>query len=207
MSLFLGQNIEGKVYATDLQDESIFTEWRKCFQYIENKDNVIFEYANAKELKYPDKYFDAIYSLSVIHMITPGKDGDIMALMEIQKKIKPGGSLIIEVPYREQYTENYANRDNFEEKYNGKPLFKERQYVEAALENRMINNINGKLIKRIVLYERIPFDFFWNKLPKFITAALAFIEPLADMANISIAKNEKERKKGKSIILFFIIRE
>jgi len=206
LSIFLASKINADLYATDLQDESIFTEWKRYYKNSATKKNVIFEYANAKQLKYPDNYFDIIYSLSVIHMITPGNEGDILALKEIQKKIKPGGVLILEVPYRNQYAENYRDKSNFEETYNGKPLFKERQYDDNALGSRIIKNIDGRLIEKVILYEKIHFDSFWNKMPNPITMTLAFIEPWMDMINISIAKNEKQIKKGKSVILTFVVR-
>lgn len=206
LSLFLASNTNGKIYATDLQDETLFTEWKKHYQNMSHRGNIIFEFANAKQLQYPDKYFDIIYSLSVIHMITPAEEGDILALREMQKKIKPGGLLIIEVAYRKKYTVNYANKANFEERYHGQPLFKERQYDEVALEKRITNSINGRLVHKTILYEKLPFDGLWNKVPKFISRAFAFIEPWADITNISIAKNGYQLAKARSAILIYEIR-
>lgn len=206
LSLLLASQINGKIYATDLQDEAIFREWEKHYHNMINGDNIIFEFADAKNLKYPDNYFDIIYSLSVIHMISPAQDGDILALRQIQNKIKPGGLLIIEVPYRKKYNVKYANKDNFEEQYYGVPLFKERQYDEVALEGRIIKKLNGTLLNKTILYEKFPFDCLLNKFPKFMSTILAFIEPWADMVNISVANNEHQVNKGKSVILIFEIR-
>lgn len=205
LSLFLATRIGGLIFATDLQDKSIFSEWQKHYQHVSKRKNMVFEFADAKRLPYPDNHFDAVYSLSVIHMITPAEDGDMLALKEMQKKIKPGGVLIIEVPYRKAYTVNYANRNNFEEIFMGKPLFKERQYDDAALENRIESTISGSLLKRIILYERLPLDNTWNRLPKFVTTLLAFAEPWMDLLNISVAKNKRQLEKGKSAILIFEI--
>lgn len=205
LSLFLATKLSGDIYSTDLQDKAIFTEWKRHYNRITNKTNVIFEYANAKCLNYQEKYFDIVYSISVIHIITPARDGDIIALREIHTKIKDGGLLIIEVPFRNKYMVEYRNSDNFEEKYEGMPLYKERQYDDYALEHRLINNVSGNLIKKIYLYEKFPFDHIWNKLPKFITTVFAFLEPWADMANICVAENEDQIKKARSITLFFKI--
>ena len=207
LSLFLATKLSGEIYSTDLQDRAIFTEWKRHYEKMSNMADVIFEFANAKCLNYREKYFDVVYSLSTIHMITPEKDGDLTALCEIQKKIKHGGLLIVEVPFRNKYMVKYKNSDNFEEKYEGTPLFKERQYDDCALEHRLSNNVSGNLIKKIYLYEKFPFDHIWNKLPKFITTVFAFLEPWADMANICVAENEDQIKKAKSIILFFKIGE
>jgi len=103
LSLFLSTQLDATIYATDLQDKAIFSEWDKLYESNSHKGKIIFDYLDARSIDYPDGYFDVIYSLSVIHMITPGKDGDIKALKEIQKKITQGGLLIIEVPYRTEY--------------------------------------------------------------------------------------------------------
>jgi ubiquinone/menaquinone biosynthesis C-methylase UbiE len=207
LSLFLSSQLNCKIFSTDLQDKSLFTEWEKHFHNMPNKkDNIIFEFANAKILKYPDKYFDIIYTLSVLNIITPAEDGDVLALKEIQKKIKPGGLLIIEVGYREKYNVNYAHTKNFEEYYCGKPLFRERQYDNETLQTRIEKNIPGVLMEKIFLYEKLPFDYIWNILPKFITTLFAFIEPWADVLNISIAQNTKQKNRGRSVILIFKIR-
>lgn len=205
LSLYLGSNLNGTVYATDLCDKAIFSEWRKHYQNNSSKDNVIFEYANARELQYPDQYFNLVYSISVIHMITPAQDGDVLALNEIQKKIRPGGFLIIEIPFRKKYTVNYAEKDNFEEKYEGQPLFKERQYDQESLKTRISSNIKGKMVEKIFIYERLPFDAVWNRLPSFITTLFAFIEPWADYFNINIDTKETHCHKVKSVVMIFEI--
>ena len=205
LSLYLGTHLNGTVYATDLCDKAIFSEWRKHYQNRSSRDNVIFEYANARELQYPDQYFDLVYSISVIHMITPAEDGDVLAINEIQKKIRPGGSLIIEIPFREKYAINYAERDNFEEKYEGQPLFKERQYDLESLKARLESNIKGKIVEKIFIYERLPFDAVWNRLPSFITSLFAFIEPWADVFNISIDTKGTHFHKVKSVVMIFEI--
>lgn len=205
LSIFLATNINGEIYATDLQDKVIFTEWELHSRNLPLKSNLIFEFADAKKLSYPDRYFDVVYSLSVIHMITPAENGDVLALMDVQKKIKSGGLLIIEVPYRLQYAVLYLDRNNFEETYSGEPLFNERHYDDPALEDRITKNIDGVLLEKVVLCEKFPFDAVWNKLPKIITRVFAFIEPWVDAVNIFIAKNERQFMSGKSVLLFYRI--
>jgi len=205
LSIFLATNINGEIHATDLQDKAIFTEWEPNSRNLPLKSKLIFEFADAKNLAYPDRYFDVIYSLSVIHMITPADNGDILALREIQKKINSGGLLIIEVPYRQQYAVLYLSRNNFEETYRGQPLFNERHYDDTTLEDRITKNIDGVLLEKIVLCEKFSFDAVWNKFPKIFTRVLAFIEPWVDAVNISAAKNERQYKRGKSVLLFYRI--
>lgn len=205
LSLYLGSRLNGTIYATDLCDEAIFSEWQKHYRNSSNKHNVIFEYANARELQYPDQYFDLVYSISVIHMITPAEDGDVLAINEIQKKIRPGGSFIIEIPFRKKYTVNYAERNNFEEKFEGQPLFKERQYDIESLKTRIEKNIKGKLIEQVFICEKLPFDDVWNRLPSVITTLLAFVEPWIDAFNLIKATKESHFRKVKSVVMIFKI--
>jgi SAM-dependent methyltransferase len=207
LALYLAAKMDCNVYATDLQDRAIHEEWQRHYKNIGKKDNMLFEFADAKSLSYPNEYFDIVYSLSVIHMITPAENGDIIALEELQKKLRPGGYLILEIPFREQYRVNYSHTSNFEERYEGQPLFKERQYDKAAVETRISHNVAGDLVKRLVLRERLPFDRILNSIDKTITLFIAFIEPWLDLLNITEAKNEHEELTGKSIILFYKMRK
>jgi ubiquinone/menaquinone biosynthesis C-methylase UbiE len=206
LSLFFASRINGTIIASDLQDKAIFTEWQKYGNHGLKKRNLIFEFANAKKLQYPEKYFDVIYSLSVVHMITPAEDGDVAALKEIQLKIKNNGFFILEIPFRNEFCMNFASRNNFEEHYSGTPLFKERQYNENAIKTRISENIQGDLVEKVILYERFPFDKFWTVLPQMVKTFLAFVEPWVDMMNISIAKEERQFSRGKSAVLIYRIR-
>lgn len=207
ISLMLGRYISGTIHATDLCDKAIFEEWQQYWKSTSSKGNVVFEYADARNLQYPNKLFDAVISLSVIHMISPADSGDITAIKEIQSKIRPGGYFIMEVPHREQYKVNYVQRNNFEEQYTGESLFSERQYDDKEIDSRIVYNIQGKLLDKIYLYERFPFDAIWSKLPSVLTTLLAFIEPWIDVINISIANNTAQQKKSKSVILIFKVNE
>ena len=207
ISLYAAHKTNASVYATDLCDETIFTEWKRYWENTTDKSNLKFEYADAKSLKYKDNKFDAAISLSVIHMVSPAQDGDITALREITRTIKPGGLLIIEVPFRIEYAENYRESDNFEDVYKGTPLFSERQYDACALQKRIIDNVDGELVDQVYFYERLPVDEIWGRFPKFITSILAFIEPWMDIANIAVACSEHQKKNSKSVLLTFKINE
>lgn len=48
LSLFLSSQLNCKIFSTDLQDKSLFTEWEKHFHNMPNKkDNIIFVGARA----------------------------------------------------------------------------------------------------------------------------------------------------------------
>jgi len=203
LALYLSSQINGDVYTTDLQDPAIFSEWERYFHNTSDKTNLKVEYANAKNLPYPDSFFQVIYSLSVVHMISPAEDGDILALKEMQKKLCQGGMLVLEFPYRQQYRVNFKERNNFEETYAGVPVLSERQYDENALRERILGSIDGELVMKLILYERIPLDSIINRLPYSLSVLVSLFEPYVDCLNIGVAGNSEQRKKGKSVIMVF----
>jgi len=104
-------------------------------------------------------------------------------------------------------TDSEININNFEEKYTGKPLFKERQYDKNSIKTRIEDNINGKLLQEMFLYEKLPFDHLWNKVPRILTSIFAFVEPWFDVINITIAKDAINFNNVKSVIMIFKIQE
>ena len=81
-----------QVYAVDISRESIEYAKEKYF----NK-NIVYEQMDIAQIKYPDRFFDAVVSFETVeHIPEPEK-----FLNEIQRVLKPGGLLIISTPNRE----------------------------------------------------------------------------------------------------------
>ncbi|MCW8909126.1 MAG: hypothetical protein OQK76_00765, partial [Gammaproteobacteria bacterium] len=111
--------------------------------------------------------------------------------------------LLLEVPFRTNYGLKYVKRSTFEENYEGQPLFNERLYDLEAINTRLAANINGILLNKIFLYERLPFEIFWNSLPSIFRSLFAFIEPWVDVVNVAIATDMNNYQKSKSVVLIF----
>jgi len=58
-------------------------------------DKVRFEKADARDIPYPDCYFDVVAASFVIHMIRKGRE---RALREMVRVLKPGGKFVIVEP-------------------------------------------------------------------------------------------------------------
>jgi SAM-dependent methyltransferase len=176
LSLMLASRTENKVYATDLNDEQIFSRWQQLARTLGLK-NYEVEYQDARKLKYPDDFFDLVYSISVIEHI-PG-EGDIEALREFCRVLKTEGRLVIEVPYRRQREEITAPYDS-----KGAPVetpqFYERHYDAGSLRERLEDVQRLNLERKVILGETMPIDPWiasrW--LPRPLRIALLPLEPL-----------------------------
>src|SRR5438876_3343661 len=63
-----------------------------------------FELADGRALPFPDESFDRAYSISVVEHIPDG--GDERALQELARAVRPGGRILLTVPYAETYWED-----------------------------------------------------------------------------------------------------
>ena len=140
MSIYLaGRNCS--LVATDLDDERIFSRWKKIAE-AQRLDNYTVEYQDATALAYPDQSFDMLYSISVIEHI-PGR-GDVAAMREFARVTKPGGVVVVEVPYRRKNAEVWRKTDT-----KGAPIpeprFYERHYDAAMVDERLLH-VAGQLL-------------------------------------------------------------
>ena len=116
-------------------------EYMTLWQAVKNKaaGAACFEQQDARNLAYPDGQFDVVYAMSVIEHIE-GNRQDSKAISELWRVLKPGGQLIISVPfgprYIEQHTTGFAYTD--EAIIGGKRYFFQRIYDEAALQKRIL---------------------------------------------------------------------
>ena len=179
-SVYLVLQRGGTVYATDLQDERIF-EWIACVRALDrdgaSAGRYILEKQDARQLAYPEGFFDKVYSISVLEHI-PG-DGDARAMREIERVLKRGGRAFIQVPFRRSYEEVYVTRDVYGQRYDGgAPVFFERHYDERTLAARIIEASKLRLVNLSFHRERWPFSAFWFRLPFPVRVPVMWLEPL-----------------------------
>jgi SAM-dependent methyltransferase len=76
--------------------------WRSLTRGI---DGLEFGVADGRALPFEDESFDHAYSISVLEHI-PG-DGDAAALRELARVVRPGGRIVVTLPYDETYSEDW----------------------------------------------------------------------------------------------------
>jgi SAM-dependent methyltransferase len=78
--------------------------WRVLAGHVEG---VRFEVGDGRRLAFEDGSFDHAYSISVIEHI--GDDGDFEALAELARVVRPGGRIVVTVPYDESASEDWRD--------------------------------------------------------------------------------------------------
>src|SRR3989304_2278602 len=93
--------------------------------------------ADGVSLGFKDDTFDKVFSISVLEHI-PG-DGDTRTMKELARVLKPGGRLVVTVPYAVKYRSEYIEQDVYN-LHNGKGnnFHWSHYYDEPALRKKLI---------------------------------------------------------------------
>jgi SAM-dependent methyltransferase len=108
------------------------------------KGRVHFAVQDARSLSYENAAFDIVYSMSVIEHVE-GERGDSQSILEMLRVLKPGGLLLMSVPFGKKYMEQ--QRRGFahavEKTGNHSLYFFQRIYDQAAIEGRIMPVLRG----------------------------------------------------------------
>lgn len=148
LSSFLAGQAGLEVVATDILDSAIsISERYAVAQGISGTGpgRVLSEVQDGRALTYEDASFDAAFSVSVIEHIPDGGDSEAMA--ELVRIVRPGGLIVVTVPYDLKYRETFVNDDVYERAADqGEPVFFERHYDEETLQSRLLSVPGTELV-------------------------------------------------------------
>lgn len=154
LSMYLALNGYDKVVAADLEDYFVsdFETFKKHVKL--SVQTAVFD--AAKEIPYPDAHFDKIFSVSVLEHIPD--DGDILALREILRVLKPSGSLIITLPVFTHYVEEWISSENYWKSVQNEKgkIFFQRRYDQSTLLKNFTTQ--GATIDEMLLIAEKPID-------------------------------------------------
>jgi SAM-dependent methyltransferase len=92
---------------------------------------------DGRRLPYASDTFDGAFSISVLEHIPDS--GDSTAVRELLRVVRPGGLIVLTVPFDRQYRETFKNEHVYERvSERGEPVFSERHYGERTLHTRLI---------------------------------------------------------------------
>jgi SAM-dependent methyltransferase len=104
--------------------------------------NLSYGHQDVRKLGFPDGTFDRVISISVIEHVFPEEDGDLAALKEILRVLKPGGECLLTLPYKDKRHVVYMNGPVYEREGGEKTFFAreydEGQFVELVRQSRMV---------------------------------------------------------------------
>lgn len=116
------------------QLESEIATWRSL---TESEDGLELVVGDGRALPFPDESFDHGSSISVLEHVT-GDGGDAAALGELARCVRPGGRLVVTLPYasepRREYRGSAAYVDEGESDAEGRAFF-QRWYADASVDS------------------------------------------------------------------------
>jgi len=99
---------------------------------------------DGRKLAFKDHTFDAAYAVSVLEHVPD--EGDSATVRELTRVVRPGGYVILTVPYDDHYRETYVNKPVYERKQIDGPVFYQRHYDHHTLEERLIRPSRAELV-------------------------------------------------------------
>lgn len=136
LSHFLSEKSGCKVVTADMNKEEV-EDWTTLTS--ERKKGPSWVIADGVSLGFKDNTFDKVYSISVLEHI-PG-NGDAGAMRELARVLKPGGRLVITVPYAGRYRSEFIKKDVYNLNAGQDGIFHwSHFYDERALREKLIES-------------------------------------------------------------------
>jgi ubiquinone/menaquinone biosynthesis C-methylase UbiE len=127
---------DAQCVATDILPREVEWVQRKAGEL--GLTNLRCEVQDARRLDFPSNSFDLVTSISVFEHIAPEDGGDVPAISEMARVLRPGGTAIITVPFSWEYFADYQVGDVYERRGDGTPMFFQRFYDEPLLRRNFV---------------------------------------------------------------------
>ncbi len=146
MGLYLGQTRRCDLMLTDLSPTNL-DPYGWLWDLLARRrapGKVQFVQCDVRALGLPAESVDIVYSMSVVEHIE-GADGDRLALREMLRVLRPGGLLVVTVPYGKPYLEQIIRGMQHASEYTGDQAehFFQRIYDAASAEERLIGPLRA----------------------------------------------------------------
>jgi SAM-dependent methyltransferase len=186
LGLYLGHATRAALTLTDITDLNL-AEYRLMWRALQPAalGNVDFSLQDARALQFGAATFDVVYSMSVLEHVE-GEAGDTQAVAELLRVLKPGGLLVLSVPFGSTYVEQTrlgvvgaARRTGDRREY-----FFQRIYDERAFRRRILAALGGLIGVEVTTVAR---RHAWlargvGRLGENVRGALGFMNPVLSMA-------------------------
>jgi SAM-dependent methyltransferase len=179
-----------EVVSVDQLDSEI-ESWRKLAA---GEPRLSFQVADGRALPFEAASFDHAYSVSVLEHIP--EPGDEQALRELARVTRPGGRVVVTLPYAREYREEWRDAPVYAEQTAGERHFFQRWYDPARLERfaaaapelELVSSSTSRLAPNLnALYTRT-FPLLVPLGPAFGLLARRHDGPDGDVARLTFAK-------------------
>lgn len=124
------------------------------------------EIQDARNLLYPDSYFDRVTAISTLEHIP--NDGDSVAVKEMSRVLKPGGIMVITVPY-----------GSFEKERQRVVCYFQRVYDKIGIHERLIKPSGLNIVKIEYFGEtKVFFTKYWQMIPHSLRIPFLWAQPI-----------------------------
>ena len=114
--------------------------------------NITYAKGDLRALDYPDHHVDLAISVSVIEHVYPEVGGDVAALRELRRVLKPDGHLVLTVPYKAQRNLVYTEGPVYERNASGKNFYA-REY-DRAMFDALVADSQMRVVSSVTIRER-----------------------------------------------------
>jgi SAM-dependent methyltransferase len=154
--LYLASKTPVDLTLTDISDLNV-DEYRVMWKALQPRarGQLLFSLEDARELHFPSSHFDVVYSMSVLEHIE-GEQGDAAAIGELLRVLKPGGLLVLSVPFGGRYVEQKRIGFSGAARKTGdqKSYFFQRIYDARAFQGRLLDRLARLQEIRITTVQR-----------------------------------------------------
>jgi SAM-dependent methyltransferase len=152
-----------EVTSVDAYEAEVET-WRRLTPHVPRLD---LQVGDGRKLPFADETFDHAYSISVIEHI--GEDGDYDALAELARVVKPGGRIVVTVPFSETYSEDWRDAPLYGEE--GTAQRDGRWFFSRIYDDERLQNLITRTPLVRELWRR-PVRFHYTRLYRFYNERL-----------------------------------
>lgn len=114
--------------------------------------NLTYSIGDVRKLDFDKNAFDKVISISVLEHIYPELGGDVDALLEIKRVLKPDGELLVTVPYKAKHNVVYKNGAVYERGENTRNFYA-REYDKETFD-KLIESCQFAFEKELFICEK-----------------------------------------------------
>ena len=141
-------------------------------KYCLKMKNITAHIEDARNLSFPDNYFDLITSISVFEHIAPEIGGEIPASRELKRVLAPGGIAILTVPFARESFAEYVKGSIYERTANSdEAIFFQRFYDTSLLKKNIIEPSALELVALKFIDERFFYKDPRKRLSHYINSS------------------------------------